>query len=488
MICQINYWGFGREIKLAKNIDPNGKLKVFLRRVSTENQSLEMQVAADKKYRDALDEDEYIEVNELGISANKVKLKDREKMLEVISIISQGKVDTLYVYDRSRLTRNFYEYLEMVDLFILHDVKVVFTTTDSSYSTFNSNYLIEGFNGILIEEEGKSIARRVADAHRKLPSRKFGYDTHKDDQGKKSYTLQKEHKNNIFQLFEKARKIGDITGFIQLISTYSGLMKKQPTDIVRILTDPFYAGCEKISTYLNSLSYVEPVITKDIYLVVQEVIEPFVEKLQQNISGRSDENILLPKCGICKKLMKYRKDKIGESGIYTCSNKHKKICISVDDYNDMLLKSCKMVFENLNEEEIEKKAIQLINDLLENLGTKLEETNRKIEHIEVQIATMPSEKFLSMQYEKDELKLLLESKQRRKELREQQLLCENYQNTVKYLVSKVKITDCLKNDEIMNLASLIIKDCFVNESTLTVNLYFNEFLDSEQVERMVACG
>lgn len=99
---------------MAKNIDSNGKLKVFLRRVSTENQSLEMQIAADKKYRDAFDEDEYIEVNELGVSANKVKLKDREKMLEVISIISQGKVDTLYVYDRSRLTRNFYEYLEMV--------------------------------------------------------------------------------------------------------------------------------------------------------------------------------------------------------------------------------------------------------------------------------------------------------------------------------------------------------------------------------------
>jgi site-specific DNA recombinase len=472
---------------LAKNIDSNGKLKVFLRRVSTENQSLEMQIAADKKFRDALDEDEYIEVNELGVSANKVKLKDREKMLEVISIISQGKVDTLYVYDRSRLTRNFYEYLEMVDLFITHDVKVVFTSADSSYPSFNSNYLIEGFNGILIEEEGKSIARRVADAHRKLPPRKFGYDTHKDDQGKKSYTLQKEHKNNIFQLFEMAREIGDTTGFIQLVSTYSGLMKKQATDIVRILTDPFYAGCEKISTYLNSLSYVEPVVSKDTFLEVQEVIEPFVEKLQQKISGRSDENILLPKCGICKKSMQYRKNKIGESGTYTCSNKHKKICISVDDYNDMLHKCSSMVFDNLYEDEIEKKAIKLINDLLENLGTELEAANRKIEHIEAQIATMPSEKFLSKQYEKIELKLLLESKQRRKELREDLLLCENHKNKVKFLVSKVKIKDCLKSDDLINFVRLIIKDCFVNESTLTLNLFFNEFLDNEQLERMVVC-
>lgn len=471
---------------MAKSNAPNGKLKIFLRRVSTESQNLEMQIAADKKFRDVLDEDEYIEVNELGVSANKVKLKDREKMLEVISIISQGKVDALYVYDRSRLTRNFYEYLEIVDLFITHDVKVVFTSTDSSYPPFNSNYLIEGFNGILIEEEGKSIARRVADAQRKLPPKKFGYVTHKDDQGKKSYSLQNEYKNNIIQLFEKARRIANTTEFIQLVSTFSSLMKKQPTDIVRILTDPFYAGCEKISTYLNSLPYVEPGVSKETFLEVQEVIEPFVEKLQQNISGRSDENILLPKCGICKKSMQYRRNKIGESGIYTCSKKHKKICISVDDYNDMLLKSSKMVFENLNQEEIEKKAIQLINNLLDNLGNELEAVNRKIEYIEAQIAAMPSEKFLSRQYEKVELKLLMESKQKRKELREQLLLCENYQNKVKYLVSKVKIKDCLKNEELMNLVSLIIKDCFVNESTLAFNLYFNEYLDNKQLERMIA--
>lgn len=473
---------------MAKKFDSiKQKLKVFLRRVSTENQSLEMQVAADKKYRDALDEDEYIEVNELGVSANKVKLKDREKILEVMSIISQGKVDTLYVYDRSRLTRNFYEYLEMVDLFILHDIEVVFTSTDSSYPLFNSNYLIEGFNGILIEEEGKSIARRVADAHRKLPPRKFGYDTYKDDQGKKSYTLQVEHKNKIFQLFEKSRRIANTTEFIQLVSTFSSLMKKQPTDIVRILTDPFYAGCEQISTYLNSLPYVEPGVSKETFLEIQEVIEPFVKKLQQNLSGRSEENILPPKCGICEKSMMYRKNKMGESGIYTCSNKHKKISINVEDYNDMLINCSSTVFENLNEEEMEKKAIKMINHILDNLGNEIEAANKKIEYIEAQIATMSYERFLSKQYEKDELKLLVESKQKRKEFRDNQLLCENYKNKVKYLISNVKISDCLKRDELINLVGLIIKDCYVHESTLGLNLFFNEFLDNEQLERKLAC-
>lgn len=475
------------ELKLAKNIYSNGKLNLFLRRVSTESQSLEMQIIADKKFRDALDEDEYIEVNELGISANKIKLRDREKMQEVISLISNGEVGTLYVYDRSRLTRNFYEYLEMVDLFITHDVKVVFTSSDSSYSSFSSNYLVEGFNGILIEEEGKAIARRVSDTHRKLPPRKFGYQTNKDERGNKSYSLQKENKKNIIQLFEKARGIGDTTEFIQLVSTFSSLMKKQPTDIVRILTDPFYSGCEKIGNYLNKLPYVEPVISKETFQEVQVVIEPFVEKLQQNLNGRSDENILPPKCGICKKSMVYRKNKIGESGIYTCSNKHKKMNINVDDYNDMLINCISMVFENLNEEGIEKKAIKMINHLLDNLGKELGAANKKIEHIEAQIATMPYEKFLSKQYEKNEMKQLVESKQKRKELREQLLICENYKNKVKYLVSNVKISDCLKSDELINLVGLIIKDCYVHESTLALNLYFNEFLDNEQLERMIAC-
>lgn len=245
------------------------KLILFLRRVSTENQSLEMQVAADKKYRDVLDEDEYLEVNELGVSANKISLKDREKMVEVIRLIKQGEIAKVYVYDRSRLTRNFYEYLELVDLFIANNIEIIFTTTDASYSNFSSNYLVEGFNGILIEEEGKGIARRVADNNRKLPSRKFGFIVNKKDNMKK-YALVSEYKTQLINLFEKANQIKNTKEFIELITVFSGVFNKPPMKIVKILTDCFYAGYEKIGERYALLSYVEPVVTIEVFSEVQK--------------------------------------------------------------------------------------------------------------------------------------------------------------------------------------------------------------------------
>ncbi|MCT8139975.1 recombinase family protein [Anaerobacillus sp. CMMVII] len=275
------------------------KLQVFFRRVSTENQSLEMQIEADKKFRDQLDDDEYIEVNELAISANKIKLKDREKLLEVIRLIENGEVSTVYVYDRSRLARNFYEYLQLVDLFITHDVEVVFTTTDASYSAFTSNYLVEGFNGILIEEEGKAIARRVAESHRKLPSKKFGLDTNKSDDGKKNYTLQLHYKEPLLRLFETASEVSSATSFIELLSHFSRVLKKQPTDILRMLTDSFYTGHEQIGNRFSKLSYVEPLLTLELYKTVQVAIKPFIERLQNNLDERSGENVLHPYCDIC---------------------------------------------------------------------------------------------------------------------------------------------------------------------------------------------
>lgn len=461
------------------------KLDIFARRVSTENQNLEMQMAADKKFRDQLEEGEYIEINELGISANKVKLQDREKMLEVLSLIRQGVVNTLYVYDRSRLTRNFYEYLEIVDLLITYDVRVVFTTTDSSYSPFSSNYLVEGFNGILIEEEGKAIARRVKDTHQKLPARKYGYEINKEDD-KRSYVLLDGTREIIYQMFEMAKRITNTKDFISFISSFAGQLKKQTTDIIRILNDPFYAGCEKVGTNLNPLPYVEKVISKETFSEVQSIIKPFSEKLQQNINERNDENILHPKCARCKKEMVYRKNRIGKSGIYTCSNKHRKISISVDIYNEMLLQCCGIILENLNSEAIEKKGYKMLSSLFENMGNEIEATNKRIEQIELDIATMPIEKFISQDYEKVEMKLLSEHKKKRKELREQLLICENNKFRMKFLVSKIKVRDLLKEDELLRLINLIVKECFVNETTLILSLFYNEYLDIESLEKSYA--
>jgi len=412
------------------------KVSVFLRRVSTENQSLDMQLAADKKFRNELDDDEYIEINELGVSANKVKLKQRKNMVEVINLIEMDQVDTIYVYDRSRLSRNFYEYLELVDLFIAHNINVVFTSTDATYFPFSGNYLVESFNGILIEEEGKGIARRLADNHRKLPTRKYGYETIKNENGVKSYSIVSEQKPLINLLFKSARSITSIQDFIELLAKYSREMKKQPTDVIRILSDPFYAGCERIGSRFNRLTYVAPIIDLEIFSEVQKLIEPYEKKISKQINDRIDENVLHPHCGLCKKQMNYRKSHVGETGKYTCSNKHKKVSIDVDSYNRMMVQYSTQVLNNLNESEIEKKAVSMMSTLSRKLEKELFSTNTTIEQLEMELATMPQERLIARQFN-SELIALNEIKSKRKEIRETILHCENYRHELRSLINKI---------------------------------------------------
>jgi DNA invertase Pin-like site-specific DNA recombinase len=140
-------------------------VSVFFRRVNTEIQSFDSQIAADKLFRDQMFGEEYIEVNEISVSTANHRLRDREKISEVISLIKHGRVKTLYVFDRTRLTRNLYDYLELVNLLIIHNVNVVFTSEITP--KFSSNFQIESLYAIFQEVERKRISRRARDAYGK---------------------------------------------------------------------------------------------------------------------------------------------------------------------------------------------------------------------------------------------------------------------------------------------------------------------------------
>jgi site-specific DNA recombinase len=460
------------------------KISVFLRRVSTENQSLEMQISADKKFRDLLDEDEYIEVNELGVSANKVKLKSRKDICDVINFIRKGEVDTLYVYDRSRLTRNFYEYLELVDLFLFHKVNVVFTTTEATYPPFNVNYMVEAFNGILIEEEGKAIARRMADTHRKLPPQKFGYKTEKKD-GRKYYRLDEDLKPMLFDLYDVSIKINSLQDFIQLLLEQSSRLKKKTIDIVRILTDPFYAASERMGEIFNDLHYVEPVLSVENFIDLQQIIAPYISQFHEDIAKREGENIIHPFCGICKKEMNYKRDKVGSSGVYGCSNKHKKVSIELDTYNETMKQTFLIILDNLSAFELKKKAIAMVAKILSDLERNYQEIENKIKQVELTIATLPFDRFVTQQY-KNELKNLNHLKTQRKEIKEFLLLCENHKNGIDYLIEKLKVeSSIIETEDFQNLMVMLVKKCFVNDTTLEITLYYSDYLEKEKIERML---
>lgn len=457
----------------------NEKIHVFHRRISTDGQNLDMQVAADKQYREQLHEDEFVEINEIGISANKVKLQHREKMSELITWIKQGKIDTLYVYDRSRLTRNFYEYMELADIFNEYGVKVEFTTTDSAYPPYSHQAIIEGVNGMIVEEEGKAIARRITDVRRKLPSHKFGYEVDKED-NQKRYTVKEDVQHLIQSLFDEATHVLNHESFIHLLSKYNKLLKKKPSEILKILVDPFYTGHEQVGNHKNRLSYVEPMISWSQFNQVYQQIAPFVSLFTATMLSKMNEDLHHPFCGVCKNEMRYFKSHYGETGRYKCTKcKGNKIEILVDEFNECLIDMMLAILHSMRAEELSTKAIQILKNRRKRLITERDATSSKIDAKEFELALLP---FCSVKQSLGELELLRKSRQR---LNAEITECELQWQSINVIIDNVKMFEHLVKEDAARIMHLFIKKVYVHYKSLDVEIYFNNYFDKEKLEGML---
>lgn len=66
-------------------------------------------------------------MNENGVSANKLDIEKRSQMKKFIQMNINNQVGIIYVFDRTRLFRDFYESGYFVSICKIHKVKVFFT-------------------------------------------------------------------------------------------------------------------------------------------------------------------------------------------------------------------------------------------------------------------------------------------------------------------------------------------------------------------------
>lgn len=114
-------------------------------------------------------------IDEFAVSANKKSTDKRSEMKKLISLIEQGKVDTLYVFDRTRLFRNYYDGMEFWDLCQKHNVTIVYTSSGQGHIQATESTLLEGVLLMFGNTEEKNIARRNGEVQRRCPPRKLGY-------------------------------------------------------------------------------------------------------------------------------------------------------------------------------------------------------------------------------------------------------------------------------------------------------------------------
>ena len=112
---------------MVKTKEDKAKYKVFFRRINGTS-NIEIQESTDAKYREKYLPNEILIMSENGVSAN-TNIEKRPQMKRLIEMVMDNQVDIVYVYDLSRLFRDFYKFNYFVFLCNKHNVKIFYTST-----------------------------------------------------------------------------------------------------------------------------------------------------------------------------------------------------------------------------------------------------------------------------------------------------------------------------------------------------------------------
>lgn len=369
------------------------KLIIVYYRVSSADQHLELQEGFARGYLESqnLDPDDssIIYLCDKDVSANKLKIHQRPKLSELIRLIKEGKVKKVIVYKRDRLARNFYEFVEIIQLFIHYDVEVIYTS--SNEPPFKNKLALEAFYGMFGQMEGQNIRTRTSDTQKQFPSQILGYKRIYED--KKLYFKIAENKKDIivslFNDFECLQNEEQFFDFV--LKRRKGI--KDPEQAFRILTNPFYAGYYHTKNGYQSLPHVEPMVDFELFLATKEKFDQFYEEYIKKMLEISNLPFATPLCGECGKPMKHRKKNHLDVGYYVCGDEHKRIAINVETFNDSIKQTLQEHVRNISQ----KVAKSVISKSLASISKKLHKEQDIIQNeytnISIKLCTInPKEK------------------------------------------------------------------------------------------------
>lgn len=134
----------------------NTKVTAVYARTSSRKQDIKFQLEAAYPYLKGIEPEGllYFIDEEVSGSSQPFELK------KLLDLIRKDLVDTLVVYDRSRLTTSLDSYLELINLIDRHQVKVIFTA--AAEEKIGDIYR-EGLKALLKKYESIMLSNRIKD-------------------------------------------------------------------------------------------------------------------------------------------------------------------------------------------------------------------------------------------------------------------------------------------------------------------------------------
>lgn len=448
------------------------QLIVIYNRVSSAAQSLELQDAAARRYLESQDlvgnEEFIIYLSDHDVSATKLKMSQRPKLMELIRLIQEGRVKTVVGYKRDRFARNFYEFVDITRIFIKHGVEVIYTA--SNEPPFRNKLALEAFYGMFGQIEGENIRTRTEDARKQFPSNIFGYTRSKVD-GKVSYSINKNKREIIVSLFNDFICVDNEDQFIEfLLTRRKGLTK--PERMLRILTNPFYAGHYETKNGYQLLPHVDPMVTLDTFNTAKTLVDRFVSYYQEKLLDISNQYSITPNCGECNSPMKHRKENPLDAGYFVCSANHRRVAISVEEFNNLVKKTVLDHVQSISIDNAEK----VISNRINTENKRLEREKKKVvsEYLDTSLTVSTldkKEKPLLPKY----LGRIEELKERNRAIGQDILALKELHEDIKDVKQLTQLNLNFSQQEIQRLIELLVDKALVLENHVQIALYLSTF-------------
>lgn len=449
------------------------KFAVVYSRVSTEQQSEEMQLAAAQNYIKDISSDQLLKLTDHGVSALKVEMNQRPALYQLLELIRQDKVSTLITYHRDRLARNFFEYIKIIKVFYEHEVNVIFTSFNSI--PFHKDLETEAIYGILSQQEGLNIAKRTRDAQALHPNAIIGYEVIKDKHSrKKTYKIDNINSIEIKQLFHSISKVKSKNEYFTLLEKYKKIIKRKNTDaVISLLQKPFYAGLKEDSGYYNKLDHAPTIIDESTFYSVQKVINTYFEEYLLEKSKEFSEKLFPPTCGICNLEMNYLKKQLGQVGMFYCSKKHKKIMIHYDELEEHLLSTTKELLENLNLKKVELVVGKMLRNKIKELSEEMYSLKNQRKNIQIKIAMNDSDTLLNKLI--NQLTLL---DQKEEFIHTQLDKCQKVRVDMKHQIQMIRsyFNEKLTKTEKLILSRELLKQIKIQHNYIEIECFANKFV------------
>lgn len=308
-------------------------LSVEYVRVSTDKQDETMQRVAALLYLKDVPHDEVETIIDHGVSASKTPMAKRIGLQKLLRLIEEGRVKRLIVYERDRLARDLFEYAEILKILYAYDVEVIFTA--SGARPFVKNFVIEAIYMMTAQAEAQSIQRRATDTSKRYPAQLLGYNRQRNADGFVVYGEREGIAEQIRYLFAECSVLETGEQFMHLFVRYKRLLKRPEWKIAKILKNPFYCGHAEKDGHYQKLIHVDPLVSLETFLQVQQKIDSFADIAPEDDSNIRDLALAVPVCGLCMQEMQVKVDYPQEPR-FVCARRHAKLEMSIKELNSLV--------------------------------------------------------------------------------------------------------------------------------------------------------